>query len=62
MVSTGVASTRIRLVAYRPQTNNGMRNQVMPGARSLCVVTTKFSPVRIEEKPTTMTPSIASMT
>ena len=34
----------------------------MPGARSLCVVTMKFRPVRIEENPTTMTPSTAAIT
>ncbi len=29
----------------------------MPGARSLCTVTMKLRPVRIDEKPTTNTPA-----
>ncbi len=33
------------------QINSGSRNQVMPGARILWIVTMKFSPVKIEEKP-----------
>ena len=28
-----------------------MRNQVIPGALNLCVVTTKFNPVSIDENP-----------
>ena len=31
--STGVASTKIRLVVYIAQTKSGRRNHVMPGAR-----------------------------
>ena len=34
-----------------PQTNSGMSNQPMPGARSLWTVAMKFRPVKIEEKP-----------
>ena len=34
MASTGVARTRMMLVAYSAQMNSGMRNQVMPGART----------------------------
>ena len=32
MASTGVASTKMMLVAYIDQMNSGRRNQVMPGA------------------------------
>ena len=31
--------------------NRGNRDQVMPGARMRWMVTTKFNPVRIDEKP-----------
>ena len=41
---------------------SGMRFQVTPGARILCTVTTKFSPVRMELKPAMNTPSVAMMT
>ncbi len=34
----------------------------MPGARMVWMVTMKLSPVRIEEKPTTITPSSAGTT
>lgn len=34
----------------------------MPGARMVWMVTTKFSPVRIEEKPTMVTPISAGST
>ena len=36
--------------------NSGSRNQVKPGARILWIVTMKFSPVAMEEKPATKTP------
>ena len=62
MVITGVASRKIRLVAYMVQTKIGMRNQVMPGARMVWMVTTKLSPVRIEENPTMITPISAGTT
>ena len=62
MVITGVASKKMRLVAYIVQTKIGMRNQCMPGARIVCTVTTKLSPVRMDEKPTTMTPISAGTT
>ena len=51
IASTGVPSTMIRLVAYIDQMNSGSRNQVMPGARMRWIVTMKFRPVRIDEKP-----------
>ena len=61
-VMTGVARRKIRLVAYMVQTKIGMRNQVMPGARMVWTVTTKLSPVRIDENPTMMTPISARTT
>ena len=36
---------------------SGSRNQVIPGARILWMVTTKFKPVRIDENPAMNTPS-----
>ena len=43
-------------MAYIPQTNRGRRCHVIPGARSLWMVTMKFSPVRIDEIPKTKSP------
>ncbi len=37
-------------------TNSGSRNQVRPGARMRWIVTMKFRPVRIDEKPVMKTP------
>jgi len=34
-----------------PQMNNGISKKPMPGARSLCTVAMKFSPVKIDENP-----------
>src|SRR3546814_5169404 len=62
VVSTGVASTITRLVAYSAQTNSGRRNQPSPGARSVCTLTMKLIAVKIDEKPTTNTPQTASIT
>ncbi len=62
MPSTGVASTMIRLVAYMDQMKSGRRNQVSPGARMRWIVTIKFSPVRIEEKPATKMVTAAGIT
>ena len=59
---TGVPRTKIRLVAYMAQMKSGSRNHVMPGARILWIVTIKFSPVRIEEKPAMKTPSATRVT
>ena len=50
------------LVAYMDQIKSGKRNQVMPGARILWMVTMKFRPVRIEEKPAMKTPSATAIT
>ena len=38
-----------------------MRNQVMPGGRSLWMVTMKFRPVKIDEKPRMNTPTRTGM-
>ena len=42
--------------------NSGMRNHVMPGARIRWIVTMKFRPVRIDEKPVMKMPSAVGMT
>ena len=62
IASTGVARTKMMLVAYMVQTKSGSRNHVNPGALILWMVTMKLSPVRIDEKPTTKTPAAAAMT
>ena len=62
IASTGVPSTMIRLVAYIAHMNSGKRNHVMPGARILWIVTMKFRPVRIDEKPVTNTPIAVATT
>ncbi len=38
MPMIGVASTWIHAVPYKDQTKSGIRNQVIPGARSLWIV------------------------
>ena len=62
MPSTGVARTWMTAVEYMPQTNSGISNQPMPGARSLCTVAMKLRPVKIEEKPRTKTASVIRLT
>jgi hypothetical protein len=62
IASTGVASTITRLTMYMDQANSGKRNQVMPGARNRWTVARKFTPVAIDEKPTTNTPTAAATT
>ena len=42
--------------------NSGSRNQVSPGARIRWIVTMKFRPVRIDEKPVMKIPSAAGIT
>src|SRR6266404_1093794 len=44
------------------QANRGSRNQVMPGARMVWMVTMKLRPVRIEEKPLIKMPMTAGVT
>ena len=62
MATTGVPRMKIMLVAYCAQMNSGKRNQVSPGARIVWMVTMKFSPVKMEEKPATKMPAIVGMT
>ena len=62
IAKTGVARTRMTLVAYCAHTKSGSRNQVRPGARSLWTVTMKLSPVRIDENPAMRTPATTAMT
>ena len=50
------------LVAYIDQMNSGRRNQVSPGARMRWMVTMKFRPVRIDEKPAMKTPTPVAIT
>ena len=42
--------------------NSGRRNQVSPGARMRWIVTMKFSPVRIDEKPVMKMPTMVTTT
>ena len=42
--------------------NSGSRNQVMPGARMVWMVTMKLKPVRIDEKPAMKMPTPVSTT
>ena len=62
MAMTGVPSSMMMLVAYIAQMNSGRRNQVRPGARMRWMVTTKFRPVRMDEKPVMKTPTPVAMT
>jgi hypothetical protein len=43
-------------------TNSGSRDHVTPRARSVCTVTMKLIPVRIEDTPSTNTPSTTQPT
>ncbi len=49
-------------VAYMPQQKSGIRVQPMPGARIVWMVTRKFRPVRIEEKPAMKMPTAVTTT
>ncbi len=62
IANTGVANTKMTLVAYMAHTNSGNRNQVIPGARIVCVVTMKLSPVKIDEKPEMKIPTAIRIT
>ena len=54
----GVAITTSRLVVKFAQTSSGMRQNVMPGARIVMIVTRKFSAVMIELAPAHWTPML----
>ena len=58
-----------QIIIQRPQryappagTQPSQRHHVRPGARSVCTLTMKFSPVRIDENPSTSTPHSAATT
>src|SRR3954471_10407093 len=51
----GVAITTSRDVVKFAQTSSGMRQNVMPGARIVMIVTRKFSAVAIDEAPANCT-------
>ena len=54
----GVASTTSSEVVKFAQTSSGMRQNVMPGARIVMIVTRKLSAVRIDEAPAHWTPML----
>ena len=62
MARTGVARICTALVAYRAHSISGRRIQVIPGARILWMVTMKFRPVKMDEKPRMKTPVSAHAT
>ncbi len=62
IASTGVASTITRLTAYMVHTKSGNRYQVIPAMRSVCTVTMKLRPVKIEENPVMNTPITTNIT
>ena len=59
---TGVPGSARGSSAYSAQTKSGSRNHVIPGARIRWMVTMKFSPVRIDEKPVMKMPMPVSIT
>src|SRR5215208_6744700 len=54
----GVAITTSSEVVKLAQTSSGMRQNVMPGARMVMIVTRKLSAVAIEEAPANCTPTV----
>jgi hypothetical protein len=62
IASTGVANTWITLVPYSAHNSSGIRNQDMPGGRSMCIDAMKLTPVRIELKPRMNAPITAGTT
>ena len=56
IATTGVPRRMMTEVAYIAHTKSGNRNQVIPGARILWMVTMKLIPVKMELKPTTNAP------
>src|SRR6266511_6234859 len=57
LANTGVASSTSNEVTSMVQQNMGSRNMVMPGARMLKIVVMKLTAPRIEEVPTSSSPS-----
>src|SRR3990170_1882000 len=54
----GVAITTSREVVKFAQTSSGMRQNVMPGARIVMIVTRKFRAVAIDDAPANCTPIV----
>ena len=54
----GVAATTSSEVERFAQTSSGMRQNVMPGARMVMIVTRKFSAVAIDDAPANCTPEV----
>ena len=54
----GVAATTRSEVERFAQTSRGMRQNVIPGARMVMMVTRKFSAVAIEDAPANCTPKL----
>src|ERR671917_1883518 len=54
----GVAITTSSEVVKLAHTSSGMRQNVMPGARMVMIVTRKLSAVAIDEAPANCTPSV----
>ena len=54
----GVAITTSSEVVKFAQTSSGIRQNVMPGARIVMIVTRKFSAVAIDEAPAHWTPML----
>ena len=54
----GVAITTSSEVVKFAHTSSGMRQNVMPGARIVMIVTRKFSAVAIDDAPANCTPSV----
>src|SRR5436853_4166809 len=57
----GVAITTSSEVVKFAQTSSGMRQNVMPGARIVMIVTRKFSAVAIDEAPANCTPRLKNV-
>ena len=57
----GVAITTSSEVVKFAQTSNGMRQNVIPGARMVMIVTRKLSAVRIDDAPAHWTPMLKNM-
>ena len=54
----GVAATTRSEVERFAHTSSGMRQNVMPGARMVMIVTRKFSAVAIDDAPANWTPRL----
>ena len=55
-MTAGKANKIMNAITSRDQTKTGMRLSVMPGARSLNVVTMKLTAPTVDEMPTNSTP------